>query len=179
MSVRVDGFTMSSSMARVASLPDRHPVGSLVAAVLACELVGASGVLLSGDGVTAWYPTLAKPAFTPPSWVFGPVWTTLFALLGVAAWLVWRADLERRAVRVALAVFALQYVVQVAWSGVFFGLRWPAGGLTVIAVLWVGVVATIAAFARVDRRAALLLVPYLAWVSLAAALNYRIWQLNP
>ena len=169
---------MASTLARVASLPDRRPVGSLVAAVLACEIAGASGVLLSGNGVSVWYPTLAKPAFTPPSWVFGPVWTTLFALLGVAAWLVWRAGIDARPVRVALAVFVVQYVVQVAWSGAFFGLRWPAGGLAVIAVLWLLVVATVAAFARVDRRAALLLVPYLAWVSFAAVLNYRIWRLN-
>lgn len=175
---------MASVPARLATLPDRRPVGSLVAAVLACELAGASGTLLSLDGVTTWYPTLVKPAFTPPSWVFGPVWTTLFALLGVAAWLVWRAGLDDPAAglghesRVALAVFAAQYAVQVAWSGVFFGLRWPAGGLAVIVVLWLGIVATVAGFARVDRRAALLLVPYLGWVSFAAFLNYRLWQLN-
>jgi tryptophan-rich sensory protein len=175
---------MASATARLVTLPDRRPVGSLVAAVLACELVGASGAFLSADGIATWYPTLAKPAFTPPSWVFGPVWTTLFALLGVAAWLVWRAGLDDpapglgRESRIALAVFAAQYVVQVAWSGVFFGLRWPAGGLAVIVVLWLGIVATVAAFARVDRRAALLLVPYLAWVSFAAFLNYRLWQLN-
>jgi tryptophan-rich sensory protein len=169
---------MASASARLATLPDRRPVGSLVAAVLACELVGASGTLLSLDGVTTWYPTLAKPALTPPSWVFGPVWTTLFALLGVAAWLVWKSGLDRRPVQVALGVFLAQYVVQVAWSGVFFGLRWPGGGLAVIAALWVGVVATVVAFARVDRRAALLLGPYLAWVSFAAFLNYRLWQLN-
>jgi tryptophan-rich sensory protein len=174
----VDGVSMASAATRVATLPDRRPVGSLVLAVLVCELVGASGALLSADGVAAWYPTLTRPAFTPPGWVFGPVWTTLFALLGVAAWLVWKAGLDDRGVRVALAVFAAQYVVQVAWSGVFFGLRWPGGGLAVIVVLWLGIVATVAAFARVDRRAALLLVPYLAWVSFAAFLNYRLWQLN-
>jgi len=169
---------MASAPARLATLPDRRPVGSLVAAVLACELAGASGGLLAADGVTAWYPTLSKPPFTPPGWVFAPVWTTLFALLGIAAWLVWRAGLDRRPARVALAVFLAQYVVQVAWSGVFFGLRWPGGGLAVIAALWVGVVATVATFARVDRRAALLLVPYLAWVSFAAFLNYELWRLN-
>jgi len=169
---------MPATAKRGRALPDRHPVGSLVAVVLCCELAGASGVLLSGDGVSVWYPTLVKPSFTPPSWVFGPVWTALFAMLGVAAWLVWRAGLDRRSVRVTLALFLAQYAVQVAWSAVFFGLRWPAGGLAVIAVLWVGVVATVGAAVRVDRRAAVLLVPYLAWVSFAAVLNYRLWQLN-
>lgn len=162
----------------VASLPDRRPWTALALAVLVCELVGASGVLVSGNGVSVWYPSLVKPAFNPPSWVFAPVWTTLFALLGVAAWLVWRTGLEQRPVRVALSLFVGQYVLQVAWSGVFFGLRWPAGGLAVIVVLLLGIVATLWAFARVDRRAGLLLVPYLAWVSFATLLNYELWRLN-
>ncbi len=168
----------SVSRDAIASLPDRRPLGSLALAILGCELVGASGNLLSGSGVTTWYPSLTKPAFTPPSWVFAPVWTTLFALLGVAAWLVWRVGLDDRRVQVALGLFAGQYVVQVAWSGVFFGLENPLGGLVVIAVLWVAIVATVVAFVRVDRRAALLLVPYLAWVSFATVLNYELWRLN-
>ncbi|WP_136717596.1 TspO/MBR family protein [Halorientalis salina] len=168
----------NSSRLSPVSFPDRRPKLSLALSVLVCELVGASGALVSGSGVSVWYPSLVKPAFNPPAWVFGPVWTALFALLGVAAWLVWRAGLDRRAVRVALALFAAQYVVQVAWSGVFFGLRNPLGGLVVIAVLWAGIVATVVAFDRVDRRAALLLVPYLAWVTFAAALNYELWRLN-
>jgi len=159
-------------------LPDRRPKATLALSIVVCELVGASGVLLSGDGVGVWYPTLAKPGFTPPNWVFGPVWTTLFALLGIAAWLVWRRGLDTEDVRVALELFAVQYVVQVAWSGVFFGLRSPLLGLGVIVTLWIGILATIAAFDQVDRRAALLVVPYFAWVTFAAVLNYRIWQLN-
>jgi tryptophan-rich sensory protein len=102
----------------------------------------------------------------------------LFALLGVAAWLVWREGLDDRRVQLALGLFAAQYVLQVAWSGVFFGLRSPYGGLVVIAVLLLGIVATMVAFAWVDRRAALLLVPYLAWVGFATVLNYELWRLN-
>lgn len=161
-----------------ARLPERHPAASLVLAVLASELVGGLGNLLSLDGVTTWYPTLTTPAFNPPGWVFGPVWVTLFGLLGVAAWLVWRAGLDERAVRIALALFGGQFAFNVAWSGAFFGLRSPLLGLIVIVTLWLTIVATVWAFDQVDRRAALLLGPYLAWVSFAAFLNYRLWQLN-
>ncbi|SDE92865.1 TspO/MBR family protein [Halorientalis regularis] len=161
-----------------ARFPQRRPAASLVLVVLASELLGGLGNLLSLSGVTTWYPTLTKPAFTPPGWVFGPVWITLFALMGVAAWLVWRAGLDDRTVRIALALFAGQFAFNVAWSGAFFGLRSPLLGLVVIAVLWLTIVATVLAFDRVDRRAALLLVPYLLWVSFAALLNYELWRLN-
>lgn len=169
---------MGSTAERSASLPNRRPVVTLVAAVLACELVGASGSVFTVTSLDSWYATVAKPWFNPPNWVFGPVWTLLFALLGVAAWLVWRAGLDRRAVRVALVVFAGQYVLNVAWSAAFFGLESPAVGLAVITALWAAIVITLAAFAAVDRRAAALLVPYLAWVTFAAVLNYDIWRLN-
>ena len=159
-------------------LPERRPLATLVLAIIASELVGSLGNLLSLSGVTTWYPTLTTPAFNPPGWVFGPVWITLFALMGAAAWLVWRAGLDQRAVRVALALFGVQFAFNVAWSGAFFGLRSPLAGLVVIVALWLAIVATIRAFDRVDRRAALLLVPYLLWVSFAALLNFELWRLN-
>ncbi|MFB6081147.1 MAG: TspO/MBR family protein [Haloferacaceae archaeon] len=162
-------------------LADDRPVVTLIGAVLACELVGASGSVFTARGLASWYDTLVRPAIAPPNWVFGPVWTALFALLGVAVWLVWRradeAALARR-VRIAVGVFVLQYAVNVAWSAAFFGLRSILGGLVVVVVLWLLVAVTVRAFAVVDRRAALLLVPYLAWVSFAAYLNYRFWVLN-
>jgi len=113
--------------------------------------------------------------------VFGPVWTALFALMGVAVWLVWRRASDPAVasrVRTALVIFAVHFAFNLAWSAVFFGGRSIAGGLLVIVVLWVLIVVTIRAFDAVDRRAALLLVPYLAWVSFAAYLNYRFWVLN-
>lgn len=160
------------------SLPERRPVTALVVAVLGCELVGSLGSLAAGDGVAVWYPTLTKPPFTPPAWVFAPVWVTIFALVGVAAWLVWRAGVADRRVRVALALFAGHWVLNVGWSGAFFGLRSPAAGLAVIVALWLVIVALVGAFARVDRRAAVLLVPYLAWVGFATLLNFELWRLN-
>lgn len=156
------------------SLPDRRPLVTLSSVVAACILLGAAGGLITAPQIETWYTTLDKPGFTPPSWVFGPVWTTLYALQGMAAWLVWKAGLDRRAVRVALALFVLQFALNVAWSPAFFGLESPTLGLVVIVPLWVAIAAT----SRVDRRAATLLVPYLAWVSFATALNYAIWMLN-
>ncbi|WP_135667374.1 TspO/MBR family protein [Halorhabdus rudnickae] len=160
------------------TLPDRRPRTSLLASVLACEFVGASGSVFTVMGLGAWYDDLAKPWFNPPSWVFGPVWTLLFALMGVALWLVWRADVTTRPVRIALLAFAGQFVLNIAWSAAFFGAKSPVLGLLVITALWLAIVGTIVAFDRVDRRAALLLVPYLAWVSFAAVLNASLWWLN-
>ncbi|MFC6731345.1 TspO/MBR family protein [Haladaptatus sp. GCM10025893] len=168
---------MATDLAR-SSLPDRRPIATLAAAILLSELVGALGTVFTGPQINTWYTTLAKPAFNPPNWVFGPVWTTLFALMGAAAWLVWRRGFDQTAVRVALSAFALQFALNVGWSAAFFGLESPQLGLVVIIALWVAIVATIALFDRVDRRAALLLVPYLAWVTFAAVLNYHIWRLN-
>ncbi|WP_276300210.1 TspO/MBR family protein [Halorussus lipolyticus] len=149
----------------------------LVGAVLVCELAGIVPSILTANDVATWYPTLAKPAFTPPSWVFGPVWTTLYLLMGVALYLVWRSD-RGRIRQVALAVFGAQLVLNAAWTLVFFGSQAIFGGLVVIAVLLATILATMAAFARIDRRAAALLVPYLVWVGFATALNYEIWRLN-
>jgi len=171
---------MSQAVGRWTSLPERQPVASLLVAVLLCELVGASGTVFTAMGLGTWYASLEAPSFAPPNWVFGPVWTTLFALLGVAAWLVWRelAGPNAAAARVALWLFAGQYVLNVAWSAAFFGARSPAAGLVVIAVLWLAIVATVVGFWRVDWRAGALLVPYLAWVSFATYLNYSFWVLN-
>lgn len=123
-----------------------------------------------------WYAALAKPGWTPPSWVFGPVWTLLYVLMGVAAWLVW--DRHRNAARVALTLFVLQLIVNAAWSWLFFGLRSPALAFAGIVLLWALILATVIAFRRLRPPAAALLLPYLAWVTFAAALNFAIWRLN-
>jgi len=161
-----------------ARLPERRPVASAFAVVLACVLFGAAGGLITAPQIETWYATLEKPGFTPPNWVFGPVWTLLYALQGVAAWLLWRAGTGSREVRVALGLFAAQFVLNLAWSPAFFGLESPVLGLVVIVPLWVAIVGTMGASWRVDRRASVLLVPYLAWVSYATALNYALYALN-
>lgn len=165
---------------RLWTLPERRPWTALLVAIMACELVGASGSVFTTMGLESWYPSLTQPDLAPPNWVFAPVWTTLFALMGLAVWLVWRRAHRGRAqeARVALGMFGIHFVINIAWSAVYFGLQSLLGGLVVIALLWVAILATIGLFDRVDRRAALLLVPYLVWVSFAAYLNYAFWALN-
>ncbi|APW97639.1 TspO protein [Halobiforma lacisalsi AJ5] len=159
------------------SVTEQRPDGSVRDLLLAFALVvvvntlGASpAVLFSSD--TSW---IDRPWFFPPEVAFPIVWTLLFTLLGVALFLVVRRGLERRDVRVAIAAFAGQFALNLAWTPAFFGLQRPDLGLVVIVALWAAIVATIVAFDRVDRRAAVLLVPYLAWVSFAAVLNYAIY----
>ena len=170
---------MASLVARFRRLPRDRPVVALAIAILTVEIVGASGSIFTVQGLGTWYDTIQQPALAPPNWVFGPVWTALFALIGVALWLVWRQVASSpREVRLGFGVFVLHFVFNLGWSAVFFGLQEIGWGLAVIGLLWVLIVATMWAFDRVDRRAALLLVPYLLWVSFAAYLNYRFWVLN-
>lgn len=125
----------------------------------------------------AWYAALAKPAWNPPNWVFGPVWTTLYVLMGTAAWLVWRQG-GFAAQRTALLLFMAQLVLNALWTPLFFGLHSPGLALAEIIVLLVAVSATIHSFRRVSPLAAALLVPYLAWGCFATALTFTLWRMN-
>jgi len=156
---------------------DRGDLPTVVVSVLLVNVVGAAPALLAGPD-SPWFQALEKPAIYPPGWVFGVVWTTLFTLLGVAVALVWLAGTDRRPVRLALGLFVLQMAFNVAWTPAFFALEDLMLGLLVIVSLWPLVVATTAAFARVDRRAGALLVPYLLWVTFAAVLNYQFVVVN-
>jgi benzodiazapine receptor len=150
----------------------------LIVSLLLPQLAGLFGAIFTARGVREWYPLLQKPSFTPPSWLFGPVWLTLYLLMGVALYRVWVHGAHTRDGRWALAFFALQLLVNALWSYLFFGLRNPALGLAGIFLLWLLIVMTLVLFAKVDRPATLLLIPYLLWVSFAMALNYAIWSLN-
>ena len=136
------------------------------------------GSVFTAPSIPAWYAGIVKPALNPPAWVFGPVWTTLFALMGIAAFLIWKKGLDRRDVQIALGIFLGQLVLNASWSIIFFGLHSPGGALIEIIFLWLSIFATIIAFVRVSKSAAWLLVPYILWVSFAAYLNYLIWILN-
>ena len=142
-----------------------------------CLVIGGLGGAVTASSVNDWYPTLNKPSFNPPNWVFGPVWTALYVMMGVAAWRVWRAA-DRNTARAPLTVFALQLAVNLGWSVAFFGLRDPGLAVAVILALDLLVLGTALMFRRVDRVAEWLLVPYLAWIAFATILNIAVWHLN-
>lgn len=149
----------------------------LIVCLLVCFAAAALGSMLTLPQIPVWYEGLAKPSFSPPNWLFGPVWTVLYALMAIAMWRVYlrsRGPERRRAV----TVFAVQLALNVAWSAAFFASHSPAAGLVVIAALILAILATILVFARIDRLAALLLLPYIAWVSFATILNAAVWALN-
>jgi benzodiazapine receptor len=149
----------------------------LAAFALLCLGVAAIGGWWTAESVGTWYRTLRKPAWTPPGWVFGPVWTLLYLMMATAAWLVWRRRHEVRTV-LPLALFGVQLALNLAWSGLFFAMRRPDLGVIDIVTLWVVLAATTVSFWRIRSLAGALLVPYLLWVTFASALNTAIWQLN-
>lgn len=150
----------------------------LVIAVTISQLAGLIGSVFTISAIPLWYATLVKPALTPPAWVFGPVWTTLYALMGIAAFLIWKEGLNRREVKIALGIFIGQLALNTLWSIIFFGLHNPGAAMIEISFLWLAILATIAAFYKISRPAAYLLLPYILWVSFAAYLNLMIWVLN-
>ena len=153
-------------------------VPKLAAAVLFCVMAGSLGSLVTVTGPDSWYATLQKPFFTPPGWVFAPVWITLFVLMGIALYIVIESGTRNRDVRIALGLFGIQFTLNILWSFLFFGFRSPLLGFADIILLWIMIAATLMAFFRVQKSAAYLLIPYLAWVSLAAILNGAIYFMN-
>jgi len=145
---------------------------------LAVSFVAAAIGAAASVRAKAFYGQLAQPTWAPPASLFGPVWTVLYALMGIAAWLVWR-DGGLRAHRAALSVFVLQLALNALWSWLFFGWHHGAVAFADILALWLLIVATLISFWRARTLAGVLLVPYLAWVSFAGALNYAVWHLNP
>lgn len=146
----------------------------LVVSLVICFAVAGVGSLATTPNIPTWYATLNKPTWTPPNWLFGPVWTVLYAMMGVSAWLVWK----RGGWSPALTLFAIQLVLNLAWSFIFFGFHQMGLGFLEIVLLWLAIAATVLMFFQVAKVAAILLIPYLLWVSFAAALNFTIWRLN-
>ncbi len=150
----------------------------LVVALAVCQLAGFVGSLFTTPSIPTWYASLQKPGFTPPNAVFSPVWITLFVLMGVAAFLVWDKGIGSKGVKTALSAFGVQLGLNLLWSGLFFGLRSPLLAFVEIVALWLAIAAAILTFYRVSKPASFLLIPYIAWVSFAAVLNYAIVRLN-
>lgn len=156
----------------------RIDIIKLAASIAACHLAGFVGGLFTGPAIPSWYVTLRKPPFTPPSWVFGPVWLALYTLMGIALFLVWRGGLSGKEEKVAVTVFFVQLALNAFWSIAFFGFRSPLAGLVVIVLLWVAIMLTDLGFARISAPAAILLLPYMIWVGFAAVLNASIYIMN-
>lgn len=150
----------------------------LAGLVAVCLGVGALGSWATALAPAGWYETLAKPGWTPPTWVFAPVWTVLYVTMAVSAWLVWRKDARFSGVRIALILFAVQLLLNGLWPFLFFGLQSPGLALIGIALLWLTLALTLYAFLNLSRMAGTLLVPYLLWTSLSVLLNFAVWWLN-
>ena len=156
-----------------------NKITRILAVVVTCLVIGYFSGMVTRSSVTTWFPTLIKPSFNPPSWVFAPVWSILFVMMGVAAGLVWdRIEAEREAVKKALIFFAIQLGLNALWSYLFFGLRNPMLAGLEILVLWLMIFETYIQFVKINKIAGYLLLPYLAWVSFASVLNGSIWWLN-
>ena len=149
----------------------------LVVFVVVCLGAGGLGAIATTPEIEGWYTTIEKPSWNPPDYVFGPVWTTLFVMMAIAAWMVWKPE-GFQAATMPLTLFAVQLGLNVAWSWIFFGMHQPGWAFLEIVVLWVAIVATTVAFFRRSKIAGWLMVPYLAWVSFASVLNFTIWRLN-
>lgn len=150
----------------------------LIVWIALSQLAGVIGGFFTATSVGTWYAGLEKPSFSPPNWVFGPVWTTLYTLMGIAAWLVWKNGAGRPLARAGLWIFGIQLALNALWSVIFFGLRDPMWAWVELIALWIAILVTVDHFTRIVRAAGLLLLPYLAWVTFAGVLNYHIWKLN-
>lgn len=146
--------------------------------IIGVQMAGILGSVFTITSVESWYAMLEKPAFQPPNWVFGPVWTTLYLLIAISLFLVWRLDAKKVGRKEALTIFLVQIILNFLWSILFFGLQSPLLALIEISILWGVILLNIAVFYRLSKTAAILLVPYLAWVSFASFLNFSIWILN-
>lgn len=146
----------------------------LIAFIVVCELVGVSGSFFTVRAIPTWYAHLKKPAFNPPNWIFGPVWTILYALQGVAAYLIFQAS----GIGFAIGIFVIQLLLNALWTPLFFGAKRLGAALVELIALFIFIIATIVSFSGISTGAAWLLVPYALWVTFAMALNYKIWQLN-
>lgn len=154
---------------------NKKEIAVLIGFILLCNLAGIIGSVFTVSSIQEWYVLLEKPEpFTPPNWVFAPVWTTLYTLMGISLFLVWK----KKACRCAYVVFGSQLVLNSVWSIAFFGLQSPLNGLFVIVPLWLLIAWSIKVFYDIDKRAGYLLIPYILWTSYAAFLNYMVYVLN-
>lgn len=149
----------------------------LFISIVICQLAGLVGAIFTIPEIYGWYATLNKPAFNPPSWIFGPVWMCLYLLMSLSLFFVWRKAMTKD-VKIGLKLFAIQLLLNMLWSLLFFGFQSPLAGLVDIILLFAAILFTMISFFKISRVAAILLIPYLLWVAFASVLNYQIWILN-
>jgi tryptophan-rich sensory protein len=150
----------------------------LIIAILIPLIIGAISGFFTSEAVTGWYAAIQKPSFNPPNGIFAPVWTTLYIMMGIALYLVWKQERNTKIWRQALFLFGLQLFLNFCWSLIFFKLEQPGWALVEMVCLWISILLTIIWFSKLSKVSAWLLVPYICWVSFAALLNYEIWRLN-
>lgn len=150
----------------------------LIVSILIVFLAGAVGTVFTLKEITTWYVNIPKPSWTPPNWAFGPIWSTLYVLMGVSLFLIWREGLNRKDVKIGIGVFAVQLILNVVWSLVFFGSHNIAGGLVMVILLWISILINIVVFYRISKPAGIILIPYLIWVTIAGYLNYSVYLLG-
>ena len=156
---------------------EKQNIIKLILAIIICQLAGIVGSIFTSPNITTWYASIVKPAFNPPNWIFAPVWTTLFLLMGISLYLIIK-EKQTPKIRLAEGVFAIQLILNIIWSVLFFGLNNIGAAFAEIIILWIAIAATIYYFYKISKPAAYLLVPYIAWVSFATILNYSIFMLN-
>ncbi len=150
----------------------------LIISIVICLAAGAIGSIFTADAIPGWYATLNKPSFNPPNWLFGPVWTALYIMMGISLFLIWKEGTGNTLVRPALTIFIAQLILNLLWSIVFFGMQSISGGLVIIILLWIAIVFTITKFYKISSVAGILLIPYLLWVTFASVLNFFFYRLN-
>lgn len=152
----------------------------LFLSIIICQLPGIFGSLFTASSVSDWYQLLNKPSFSPPGWIFGPVWITLYFLMGISLYLVWTSKTRNKTLfKTALIIFSVQLVLNAFWSLLFFGLKSPLFAFIEIIILWISIVLSIIYFYRISKLSSYLLIPYLLWVTFASVLNFSIYFLNP
>jgi tryptophan-rich sensory protein len=150
----------------------------LISAIVICQLAGFIGSIFTTPAIAAWYASINKPSFNPPNWIFSPVWISLFVLMGIALYLVWKKGFKSKQVKIASSAFGTQLFLNVIWSVLFFGLKSPFYAFIEICILWIAIMFTIIKFYKISKIAAYLLLPYIIWVSFAAVLNFAIFWIN-
>ena len=150
----------------------------LIVSISICQIAGIMGSIFTSPSIPGWYADLQKPLFSPPNWIFAPVWFLLFTLMGISLYLILKENLNDNTVKIGLEIFSFQLILNIGWSFLFFSLQNILYALFEIIILWLAILLTISQFWKINKKSSYLLIPYLLWVTFAAILNFAIWRLN-